>query len=151
LRRTNWLVRTSCRWRDWKTAHGRIPHGFRSEADGAGIAQRPVTKVKFRRKTFWKHSAIWATRAVAVGRRQSARGMLCDSRFPLRGNRRCEQSREVPRLLRLAFFSSVMFANEITGPPNMVIWSSIWRKLFGCGGTKMRAFRRWRNVFWSRI
>ncbi len=68
-------------------AHGRILRGFRSEADGAGIALLPVTREKFRRKMFWKHSATWGTPAVAVGPRRSAPGTQCDSRSPLRGIR----------------------------------------------------------------
>jgi hypothetical protein len=145
-----WPVPTSCRWRDWKTVPGRIPRGFHLAADGVVTARLLATKANFRRRTCWKHSATSAMPAVAVGRRHCAFGMRCDSQFPPRVIPRCLARRAMPLPLPLAFFFSVMFANEIIGRLNMAIWNSTCRGRCGCGGTTMRAFRRWRSVFWSR-
>ena len=40
---------------------GRILRGCLWVGDGAGTAPLPGMKANFRRRTFWKHSAIWAT------------------------------------------------------------------------------------------
>src|SRR5580704_9921658 len=47
--RKDWPVRTSCRWRDWKTVPGRIPRGFPLVVDGVATAPLPATTVKFHR------------------------------------------------------------------------------------------------------
>jgi hypothetical protein len=65
-------------------ATGRTPRDFRWEADGAATAPHPATKANFLRSTFWRHSAIWATRIAAPGRRASALGTQYDSRHLLR-------------------------------------------------------------------
>ena len=114
----NWPVRTSCPWRDSNMAPGRIPRGFRSAADGAGIAQLPATKANSRRRTFWKHSAILGMPAVATGRLRSAFGMQCDSPSPLRPTLvRVPVRKTIPRCRRASWFS-IMSANAIIGPSN---------------------------------
>src|ERR1700721_3184005 len=78
-----WLALTSCRWRNWRMATGRIPQGFLWVWDGAATARLLGMMAKILRRMFWKHFAILDTPVAVPGRRWNVRGMRCDSRFPL--------------------------------------------------------------------
>jgi hypothetical protein len=128
-------------------ATGHIRAGFPWQQDGEATARRPGTPANFHRNTFWKHFAIWDTPALVTGRHRSAFATRCGSPSLLRWG---GVKRRIPQLVPRAFFSSAMYASEITGPSNMANWNLICRKQSGRDGTTTPVSRKWRNAFLSR-
>ena len=142
----SWPVLISCRSQNWRMAAGRTRHGFRSVADGAGIARLRVMRTPFRRRMFCKLFATWAMPVVAVGRQRNVAGTQCDLPwFHPAGV--CGSKKGFRQKMRREFSASRWFTNRTTVLRVRENWNSISRVRPGCAATKITAFKRWRSVF----
>lgn len=145
----SWLVPFSCRWRNWKTAVGRIPRDCLLAADGLATAPLLAMRMKSLRRTFWKLSATWATPVVAPGRPCIARPTLYASEYLRHHPAKNVEARQqtFPRVS----CTSTMYPSANIALPSAGNWSLICRAACGCAGTTTLASRGWLSASWSPI